>query len=230
MDEIVVAQNKYISSKRASRLTGYAQDYIGQLVRLRKVSATKVGKAWFVDEAGLMRHVHSSTRLTSGGVKDLAAVSTAKAYRSTVTAGIDYPLTWKPITYITDDSPLTPLTISDSRDMLLNEDSSELGSRAKVTNDAGELLGRHTEIEHVAVRPVRSHRNAPVSAVSMDGIRFHTPEMRPESYYGEVLVSTEVHSLPAPRSRGTAAVSFALRVAVASVVGAVLIFFVPIVG
>lgn len=203
MDEIVVAQNKYISSKRASRLTGYAQDYIGQLVRLRKVSATKVGKAWFVDEAGLMRHINGSSRLASGGVKDLAAASIRGArYESTVTAGITYPATWRPITYITDDSPLSPISISDNRDR--------------------SVVGHSEELEGRGVLVVRKFKQsvAPIGAVSMDGIRFHTPEVEVVRYDPELSTA----------HRSSNVSDFISRVIVAGFVSAVLIFFIPIVG
>lgn len=226
-----MAQNKYISSKRASRLTGYAQDYIGQLVRLKKVSATKVGKAWFVDEAGLMRHVHGSTRLGATGVKELAAVTTSKAYRSSVTAGINYPPTWSPITYITDNSPLAPIEdISDSRDTVKESIVPVRISRTWDTPRTGRSAERSVDRSRASSRSAQTYDSAAVSAVSMDGIRFQTPETAPRRPFVEVLPDDSLTLLPARQKVGTSAVSFALRAVVAGVVGAVLIFFVPIVG
>ncbi len=56
MDELILGGKKYISSKRASEITGYAKDYIGQLARGGKIPATRVGRAWYVDEAALILH------------------------------------------------------------------------------------------------------------------------------------------------------------------------------
>lgn len=56
MDELFVKGNKYISSKRASELTGYAKDYIGQLARGEKIPATRVGRSWYVDELALLAY------------------------------------------------------------------------------------------------------------------------------------------------------------------------------
>ena len=50
MDELTVNQTKYISSKRAAEMSGYAKDYIGQMVRLGKLDAKRVGRAWYVNE------------------------------------------------------------------------------------------------------------------------------------------------------------------------------------
>ena len=111
MDELMVAQKRYISSKRASRETGYAQDYIGQLVRLQKVSATRVGKAWFVDELELKRHLDGSQRNPRSD----------SAHESFSSTKIEYPSTWRPIIYSTDTSPLVPNVISDNRDINENK-------------------------------------------------------------------------------------------------------------
>jgi len=46
----------YISANRASKITGYNQDYIGQLARSGKVLARQVGNRWYVDRDGLINH------------------------------------------------------------------------------------------------------------------------------------------------------------------------------
>lgn len=46
--ELLFEGKKYISSKRASQLSGYNQDYIGQLIRDSKIEARRVGRHWFV--------------------------------------------------------------------------------------------------------------------------------------------------------------------------------------
>lgn len=56
MDELVVDGEKYISSGRAARLSGYAKDYIGQLCRAGKVDAKMVGRSWYVKESAIKEH------------------------------------------------------------------------------------------------------------------------------------------------------------------------------
>ena len=53
MDELEISGKRYISSRRAAKEHKYHVDYIGQLIRAHKVSGTKVGRAWYVDEASL---------------------------------------------------------------------------------------------------------------------------------------------------------------------------------
>jgi hypothetical protein len=47
-DEVSFGDSKYISSKRASELSGYTQDYIGQLARASLIDARRIGGLWYV--------------------------------------------------------------------------------------------------------------------------------------------------------------------------------------
>lgn len=56
MDEILIDEKKYVSSKRAAKMTGYAKDYIGQLCREGRVPARLVGRSWYVLETAIQDH------------------------------------------------------------------------------------------------------------------------------------------------------------------------------
>ncbi len=56
MDEITIEDKKYISSKRAAKITGYAKDYVGQLCREGRVPARLVGRNWYVLETAIQDH------------------------------------------------------------------------------------------------------------------------------------------------------------------------------
>src|SRR3989344_2577345 len=56
MDEILIEKKKYISSKRAAKITGYAKDYVGQLCREGRVPARLVGRGWYVLESAIQDH------------------------------------------------------------------------------------------------------------------------------------------------------------------------------
>lgn len=56
MDEILIEEKKYVSSKRAAKITGYAKDYIGQLCREGRVPARLVGRSWYVLESAIQDH------------------------------------------------------------------------------------------------------------------------------------------------------------------------------
>lgn len=73
MDEIIIEEKKYISSKRAAKMTGYAKDYIGQLCREGRVSARLVGRSWYVLESAIKDHRFGEKEEDPKGQKEPAA-------------------------------------------------------------------------------------------------------------------------------------------------------------
>lgn len=61
MDELIIEDKKYVSSKRAAKITGYAKDYIGQLCREGRVPARLVGRSWYVLETAIQDHRFGTT-------------------------------------------------------------------------------------------------------------------------------------------------------------------------
>lgn len=61
MEELIIGEKRYISSKRAAKETGYAKDYIGQLCREGKVPAQLVGRSWYVLETAIKDHKFGSS-------------------------------------------------------------------------------------------------------------------------------------------------------------------------
>ena len=56
MEELVFDKKKYISSKRAAKISGYTKDYIGQLCRAEVLPAKMVGRNWYIEEGALKEH------------------------------------------------------------------------------------------------------------------------------------------------------------------------------
>ncbi len=57
MDELEISGKRYISTRRAAREHGYHSDYMGQLIRGKKVAGQKVGRAWYIEEESLDRYL-----------------------------------------------------------------------------------------------------------------------------------------------------------------------------
>jgi hypothetical protein len=56
-DSIVSFDGKdYISASRAAKLSGYNQDYVGQLARGGKILSRQIGNRWYVEKEGLLSH------------------------------------------------------------------------------------------------------------------------------------------------------------------------------
>ena len=66
MEELIFAGNKYISSKRAAKLTGYTTDYIGQMCRAEKMDCRLVGRNWYINE-GVAREQKKSFKKEQDG-------------------------------------------------------------------------------------------------------------------------------------------------------------------
>lgn len=47
---------QYLSASRAAKLTGYHQDYIGQLARGGKLLSRQIGNRWYIERGGLLAH------------------------------------------------------------------------------------------------------------------------------------------------------------------------------
>lgn len=57
-DIFIIEGKKYISSRRASEMSEYSSDYIGQLCRANKLDCKMVGRTWFVTEESI--HLHKA--------------------------------------------------------------------------------------------------------------------------------------------------------------------------
>ena len=66
MDEILIEDKKYVSSKQAAKMTGYAKDYIGQLCREGRVPARLIGRSWYVLETAIQDHRFGADQKESG--------------------------------------------------------------------------------------------------------------------------------------------------------------------
>jgi hypothetical protein len=82
MDELVIADQKYISSKRAAEITGYAKDYIGQLCREGRVESRLVGRSWYVREAAIRDHRFGVEKAAEKTVETKPEVGAQKTWES----------------------------------------------------------------------------------------------------------------------------------------------------
>jgi len=239
MDDVLVKGIKYISSKQAAAMTGYAKDYIGQLVRMNKLKAVKVGRAWFVDE----KEVLAMAKKSGTGLQNIESqgyvaqkVETA-VYQSTVTASVSFPKSWGEIKYLQDDSPLLPN--SDSRDMA----SYNANFGSDVLGDAEQYRINLSKKTTALVSKASNHaREASDSRdyVSVDGVRVSVrtvPHQQMTDFPdGESLVRDTQHSdkqlLLGTKVQMVHPSFFesAIRVLVSACAVALVVFFVPLIG
>jgi hypothetical protein len=73
MDELIIDERKYISSKRAAKITGYAKDYVGQLCREGYVEARRVGRSWYVLESAIKDHKFGAAHTDTAPISPVEA-------------------------------------------------------------------------------------------------------------------------------------------------------------
>jgi excisionase family DNA binding protein len=64
----VAERRESLTTAEAAALTGYAQDYIGLMIRKGVLQAHKRGRDWFVEADSLLRHVVSNPRPGRKGI------------------------------------------------------------------------------------------------------------------------------------------------------------------
>lgn len=100
MDEILIEEKKYVSSKRAAKVTGYAKDYIGQLCREGRVPARLVGRSWYVLETAIHDHRFGDQKIDQEDV--------AKTARHEEGSAPVFQSTWEPPRYEASSAEVLP--------------------------------------------------------------------------------------------------------------------------
>ena len=109
----------YVSAPRAAKLTGYNPDYVGQLARDGIILSRQVGKRWYVERGGIIKHKESKDALLgavqaqSVGLRKHPAIETEDREDSHE----DSPL----MRYVSDNRELLPST-GESADFVAGPD------------------------------------------------------------------------------------------------------------
>lgn len=167
MDELVIAGKKYISSKRASELSGYAKDYIGQLIREGKVLGSRVGRAWYVDMDTLLAHDSKvKIEITSRFPKNIpqrAQITNEKRILTpaAIASHANFQKTWDSPIYSNESVELFP-QIAPRKTKLQSVSQNSYKNMDKSANSADE----HKVIIHKRAEPVRIVRTSPIKKVT----------------------------------------------------------------
>lgn len=102
-DSFISQGKKYISAKRASEISDYSSDYIGQLCRAQKLDCQVVGRVWFVAEESLQNH-RNQVLQNEPRRNRLANLHGGRSKIEVVQP--DYS---SPLKYSSDDRPLLPI-------------------------------------------------------------------------------------------------------------------------
>lgn len=104
MDELIIDEKKYISSKQAAKVTGYAKDYVGQLCREGRVQAQLVGRSWYVLESAILDHRFGTETVAREAEEQATSVEPVFGWRAPrYEAAQDEPL--PVVEKVTDEAP-----------------------------------------------------------------------------------------------------------------------------
>ncbi len=99
---------EYISASRASKMTGYNQDYVGQLARAGKIPSRQIGNRWYVDREALIAHKAEKDALLAAVQSEAVGLKAAVAQAKPVQAPIERPHMAPQMTYKQESADLLP--------------------------------------------------------------------------------------------------------------------------
>lgn len=123
----------YISASRAAKVTGYSQDYIGQLARSGQVLSRQMGNRWFIDRQALIEHKKGKDALLA--LVQVTAVGLQKSEETPLKAQVPgvAPADTH-FTYRSDDTHLMP-QVSEKKEI---EEESQIDSISRLKTFASE--------------------------------------------------------------------------------------------
>ncbi|MEK7509242.1 MAG: helix-turn-helix domain-containing protein [Patescibacteria group bacterium] len=98
----------YVSAKRASKLTGYSQDYVGQLARSGQVLSRQIGNRWYVDRTSLVEHKKKKDSLLATVQRDSVGLASASEEGENITEEAISESRDTHFTYINEDNQPIP--------------------------------------------------------------------------------------------------------------------------
>lgn len=109
MEELVIAGKQYVSSKRASQMTGYTKDYIGQMCRAGKLDSKLVGRNWYVEPRSLL-HLSSTSTKKASKTNTVDSARPSREYKTAERALNEGSFLYEPenVSYEADTRPLVP--------------------------------------------------------------------------------------------------------------------------
>ncbi len=142
---------EYISASRASKITGYNQDYVGQLARGGKIASRQIGNRWYVDGEALLAHKREKDALLAAvQVQSVGIVERPAVESRAQSLGMEDEL----LTYTTDEGDLIP-AIQGGGSL-----DDEISSEGQLHTVPIRVVERSYSSQHLSPqRPMATHKN-----------------------------------------------------------------------
>lgn len=102
---------EYISASRASKLTGYNQDYVGQLARGGKIPSRQIGNRWYIDREALVQHKREKDALLAAVQAEAVGLKQPAPKESAGTSRPEHVLALPKVTYMPENRDLLPILL-----------------------------------------------------------------------------------------------------------------------
>ncbi len=99
---------EYISASRASKITGYNQDYVGQLARASKIPSRQIGNRWYVDREALVAHKAEKDALLAAVQSEAVGLKQAVEQQAVTTKPAEHILVLPQMQYVQESADLLP--------------------------------------------------------------------------------------------------------------------------
>ncbi|MBI5458064.1 helix-turn-helix domain-containing protein [Candidatus Kaiserbacteria bacterium] len=149
----------HISAARAAKITGYHQDYVGQLARSGAIISRQVGNRWYVDRDGILAHKREKDSLL-GAVQAQSVGITRSGPSPAKDAPQDsYGGAGPFLTYTTDTGDLLP--VLDKQD------------KESLEKDTEKSEPPEEDVEHEYIVPIRTIKTPEVARTG----RYEVPQV-----------------------------------------------------
>lgn len=109
-DSLIAFDGKdHVSAARAAEITGYHQDYVGQLARSGTVMSRQVGNRWYVEREGILAHKQQKDGLLAAVQSQAVGLVRPSHVPEETASGSDYVGSGSYLTYTRDDGDLMPV-------------------------------------------------------------------------------------------------------------------------
>lgn len=168
----------YISASRAASITGYNQDYIGQLARGGKILSRQIGNRWYVEREALLAHKNQKdSLLASVQAESVGLVRTHN--EMSVPAASQKSEDVELMSYFKEDKPLMPSTSPSAGPKAGYEYSSPF--HASIEDPRGEDVSYMPAEHRIPIRVTPAH----VSSQSQESIRRRMPAKKMSRAHGK---------------------------------------------
>lgn len=176
MDELIIDDKKYISSKHAAKITGYAKDYVGQLCREGRVEARLVGRSWYVLEDSVREHRYGKENEVS--VAESTAINAPEEPIHTNA--------YSNVTYTKEETPFLPELQEKKEEAYVSE-----AIESSTQRDRGVTDMQSVWKEWFSTRPLNASDEPEITAEDTQEIYKDSPTLS-EALHDEILMEESV--------------------------------------